>query len=120
MTPETRFLINAETLARMKPTAYLINTARGGLVDDQALLEALRNGTIAGAGLDTFMSESDPDYRPVSEALLALPNVVATPHAAASSREGLDRTNRVAAMNVVAVLDGETPPAACVVADGRA
>jgi len=120
LTPETRFLINAETLARMKPTAYLINTARGGLVDDQALLEALRNGTIAGAGLDTFMSESDPDYRPVSEALLALPNVVATPHAAASSREGLDRTNRVAAMNVVAVLDGETPPAACVVADGRA
>ena len=120
LTPQTRFLINAEALALMKPTAVLINAARGGLVDDQALLDALRAGTIAGAGLDTFVSESDPGYRPVSEALLALPNVVGTPHAAASSREGLDRTNRVAAMSVVAVLDGRSPPAACVVADGRA
>lgn len=115
----TRLLIDAEALARMKPSAFLINGARGGLVDDRALLEALRNGTLAGAGLDTFISESDPDYRPISEALLALPNVVATPHAAASSREGLDRTNRVAAMCVVTVLDGKTPPAACLVADGR-
>lgn len=119
LTAETRFMIDADALARMKPTAFLINTARGGLVDDQALLDALRAGAIAGAGLDTFMSESDPGYRPVSDALLALPNVVATPHAAASSREGLDRTNMVAAMSVVAVLDGQTPPAACVVADGR-
>ena len=116
---QTRLLIDAEALARMKPSAFLINGARGGLVDDRALLEALRNGTLAGAGLDTFISESDPDYRPISEALLALPNVVATPHAAASSREGLDRTNRVAAMCVVTVLDGKTPPAACLVADGR-
>lgn len=119
LTAETRFLINAGTLAQMKPTAFLINAARGGLVDDQALLDALRAGTIAGAGLDTFMSESDPGYRPVSDALLALPNVVATPHAAASSREGLERTNWVAAMSVVAVFDGQTPPPACVVADGR-
>jgi D-3-phosphoglycerate dehydrogenase len=120
LTPETRFMINAETLALMKPTAFLINTARGGLVDDRALLDALRAGTLAGAGLDTFVSESDPGFRPISDALLALPNVVATPHAAASSREGLDRTNRVAAMSVVDVLDGRTPPAACIVADGRA
>lgn len=119
LTPETRFMINAETLATMKPTAFLINAARGGLVDDRALLAALQAGTIAGAGLDTFVSESDPAFKPVSEALLALPNVVATPHAAASSREGLDRTNRVAAMSVVDVLEGRTPPPACVVADGR-
>lgn len=119
LTAETRFLIDAAALARMKPTAFLINAARGGLVDDAALLEALRSGGIAGAGLDTFMSESDPGYRPTTEALLALPNVIATPHAAASSREGLDRTNRVAAMSVVAVLDGGSPPADCVVADGR-
>ncbi len=120
LTPETRFLIDADALALMKPSAFLINAARGGLVDDKALLDALQSGAIAGAGLDTFVSESDPTYRPISDALLALPNVVATPHAAASSREGLDRTNRVAAMCVVDVLDGRTPPADCVIADGRA
>jgi D-3-phosphoglycerate dehydrogenase len=119
LTPETRFMLNTATLARMKPGAILINAARGGLVDDRALLEALTAGTIAGAGLDTFVSESDPTYRDVTQALLELPNVIATPHAAASSREGLDRTNMVAAHCVVAVLDGRDPPAQCVVADGR-
>ncbi len=119
LTPDTRFLMNADTIARMKPGAFLINAARGGLVDDRALLDALTSGHLGGAGLDTFVSESDPDYKPVSEALLALPNVIATPHAAASTREGLDRTNMVAARCVVAVLEGGDPPAACVVADGR-
>jgi D-3-phosphoglycerate dehydrogenase len=119
LTAQSRFLIDANALALMKPTAYLINAARGGLVDDKALFEALRSGTLAGAGLDTFASESDPDYRSISDALLALPNVVATPHAAASSREGLDRTNRVAALCVIDVLDGRTPPTDCVIADGR-
>lgn len=119
LTAATRFLIDRSALDRMKSTAFLINAARGGLVDDMALLEVLHSGGIAGAGLDTFMSESDPAYRPTTDALLALPNVVATPHAAASSREGLDRTNTVAAMSVVAVLDGGAPPAVCVVADGR-
>lgn len=119
LTPETRFIIGRDELSRMKSGAFLINAARGGLVDDDALLEALRAGTIAGAGLDVFLSESDPALKPVTEALLALPNVVATPHAAASSREGLGRTNMVAARCVVAVLDGGDPPAECVVADGR-
>lgn len=119
LTPETRLLIDAEALAAMKPGAILINTARGGLVDDAALLEALKSGRLGGAGLDTFMSESDPALKPVTDALLALPNVVGTPHAAASSREGLDRTNMVAARSVVAVLDGDDPPPECVVADGR-
>ncbi|MGP5868197.1 phosphoglycerate dehydrogenase [Pseudomonas aeruginosa] len=115
----TRFLIDAAALGRMKPTAYLINTARGGLVDDRALLEALLDGGIAGAGLDVFLSETAPEYRPTTEALLALPNVVATPHSGASSHEGLQRMNLIAAQCVVAVLNGETPPASCVIADGR-
>lgn len=119
LTPETRFMIDEAALARMKPGAFLINTARGGLVDDRALLASLKSGHLGGAGLDTFMSEADPSYREVTQELIALPNVIATPHSAASSREGLDRTNMVAAMCVVDVLAGRTPPAQCVVADGR-
>lgn len=115
----TRLLIDASALARMKPSAFLINTARGGLVDDRALLEALLDGVIAGAGLDVFLSEIDPAYRTTTEALLALPNVVASPHGGASTHEGLQRTNLIAAQCVVAVLNGDTPPASCVVADGR-
>lgn len=119
LTPETRFLIDARAIDAMKPTSILINTARGGLVEDAHLLDALRTGRLAGAGLDVYVSESDPAYKPVSQALLELPNVVGTPHAAASSREGLDRTNMVAARAVVAVLDGDDPAPECVVADGR-
>ncbi|TBU96754.1 phosphoglycerate dehydrogenase [Phytopseudomonas dryadis] len=116
---DTRFLIDVAALGRMKPTAFLINTARGGLVDDHALLAALLDGGIAGAGLDVFLSETDPHHRATTEALLALPNVVATPHSGASTHEGLQRTNLIAAQCVVAVLNGDTPPAACVIADGR-
>jgi D-3-phosphoglycerate dehydrogenase len=119
LTPETRFLIDERAIAGMKPTAILINTARGGLVEDAHLLDALRAGRLAGAGLDVYVSESDPAYKPVSQALLDLPNVIGTPHAAASSREGLDRTNMVAARSIVAVLDGDHPTPECVVADGR-
>jgi D-3-phosphoglycerate dehydrogenase len=116
---DTRLLIDAAALGRMKPTAYLINTARGGLVDDRALLEALLDGVIAGAGLDVFLSETDREYRATTDALLTLPNVVATPHSGASTHEGLQRTNLIAAQCVVAVLNGETPPTSCVIADGR-
>ena len=119
LTPETRFLIDARAIDAMKPTAILINTARGGLVEDAHLLDALRAGRLAGAALDVYVSESDPAYKPVSQALLELPNVIGTPHAAASSREGLDRTNMVAARAIVAVLDGDDPAPECVVADGR-
>lgn len=119
LTPDTRFLIDAAALAAMKPGAILINTARGGLVDDRALLAALESGKLGGAGIDTFVSESDPDWAPVTQALLARGDVVASPHAAASSREGLERTNMVAARSVVAVLDGGEPGPGCVVADGR-
>jgi D-3-phosphoglycerate dehydrogenase len=119
LTPETRFLIDKAAIAQMKHSAIVINTARGGLVKDSDLLEALKAGTLAGAGLDVFVSESDPTYQDVSDALIALPNVVATPHAAASSREGLDRTNMVAARCVVTVLNGLRPPPECVIVDGR-
>lgn len=120
LTAETRFMFDADRISRMKPTAFLINTARGGLVDDAALLSALKAGTIAGAGLDVYLSESDPSYEQVTKELISLPNVVATPHAAASTHEGLARTNMVAARSAVAILDGGNPALGCVVADGRA
>ncbi|MFN3514453.1 MAG: phosphoglycerate dehydrogenase [Phenylobacterium sp.] len=119
LTPETKFLIDARAIERMKPGAILVNTARGGLVQDADLLAALQAGRLAGAGLDVFVSESDPGFQPVTEKLLALSNVVATPHAGASSHEGLARTNWIAAASVLAVLDGGDPPPECVVADGR-
>ena len=119
LTPSTKFLIDKNALSQMKPSAVLINTARGGLVQDADLLSALKAGTLAGAGLDVFMSESDPGFAEITRQLVSLPNVVATPHAGASSREGLARTNMIASKSVVAVLDGKDPPANCVVADGR-
>ncbi len=119
LTTDTRFLIRAETIAQMKPTAFLINTARGGLVEDRDLLAALKAKRIAGAGLDVFMSESDPGYKEVTRELVAMPNVIALPHVGASTREGLDRTNMVAARCVVSVLDGQALPPGCVIADGR-
>lgn len=119
LTPATRFMIDGPALAAMKKGAFLINTARGGLVDDAALLAALRAGHLGGAGLDVFVSEGDPSYAPVSQALLSLPQLVATPHAGASSHEGLARTNLVAARSVVAILNGTAPPPGTVVADGR-
>ncbi|WP_129774386.1 phosphoglycerate dehydrogenase [Peristeroidobacter soli] len=119
LTPQTRFLIRDETIRAMKPTAFVINTARGGLVEDRHLLNALQNQRLAGAGLDVFMSESDSGYQSVTQELASLPNVIAQPHSGASTREGLDRTNMIAARCVVAVLNGENPPSECVVADGR-
>jgi D-3-phosphoglycerate dehydrogenase len=119
LTPATRHLINAETLQTLRPGAFVINTARGGLVSDADLLAALQAGRIGGAGLDVFESESDPALQPVTNALIALPNVVAAPHAGASTREGLDRTNMVASRCVVDVLEGRDPPEVCIVADGR-
>jgi len=119
LTPATRHMIDASALAAMKPGAILINTGRGGLVDDAALLAALTAGHPAGAGLDVFEAESDPAMRDVAMRLLAMPNVVGTPHSAASTREGLARTNEIAARCVLAVLDGVAPPPGCVVVDGR-
>jgi D-3-phosphoglycerate dehydrogenase len=116
---DTRHMINRETLGQMKPGAFLVNTARGGLVDDAALLDALERQQIAGAGLDVFESEADPARQEITRRLIGLPNVIAAPHAGASTVEGLNRTNLIAARCVVDVLDGRTPPPACVVVDGR-
>ena len=119
LTPATEGIIDAAALARMKPTAYLINTARGGLVNDADLLDALRRGVVAGAGLDVFMSENDPGCAGVTQQLLELPNVVGTPHAAGSTTEALARTNHLAARNVAAALHRAPIPEACLLADGR-
>jgi D-3-phosphoglycerate dehydrogenase len=119
LTPQTRNLIDAESLKQMKATAILVNTARGELVDEAALTEALRNGRLGGAGLDVFACEHDPALRPLADTLLSLPNVVATPHTAASTREGLQRANLTAADCVAAALEGLPVPEHCIVADGR-
>ena len=117
--PQTRNIIDAGALSLMKPSAILINTARGGLIDEVALLDALLGGRVGGAGLDVFLSETDPAARPVAEALLALPNVVGTPHAAGSTREGLVRTNMIAARTILDVLAGRAPPPETVIVAGR-
>lgn len=119
LTSQTEGMIDRQALASMKRSAVLINAARGGLVRDADLLLALQQTRIAGAGLDVFESESDPTLAVVSEQLIQLPNVVATPHVAASTVEGLNRTNLIAAQCAVAVLQGGNPPDHCVIADGR-
>lgn len=100
----TRHLINADRLAQMKPTALLINTARGPIIDEAALAAALKAGTIAGAALDVF--EQEPEAHPD---LLPLSNVVLSPHIASATREARDRMSIVAADNILAVLDGRAP-----------
>ena len=120
LTPSSRNLIDEAALASMKETAILVNTARGGLVDEAALLRALRIGKIAGAGLDVFLGEREPAWRSTAEELMSLPNVVVTPHVAGASREGLARGNLLAAQGIVAVFDGGTPAAECLLVDGRA
>jgi D-3-phosphoglycerate dehydrogenase len=101
----TRHLVDRDLLRAMKPTAFLVNTARGGIVDRDALLEALREGWIAGAALDVV----EPEPLPADDPLLALPNLIATPHAAYYSEESLVDLGRLAAENVAAVLDGRRP-----------
>jgi lactate dehydrogenase-like 2-hydroxyacid dehydrogenase len=103
LSAETRHLIDAEALGRMKPSAFLVNTTRGPVVDEAALAGALRSGTIAGAGLDVF--EREPE---VHEALLDLENVVLIPHLGSATVETRTAMGVLAARNVVAVLGGGT------------
>ncbi|WP_454918586.1 phosphoglycerate dehydrogenase [Xanthobacter sediminis] len=119
LSPATRHLLDAATLATLKPGAVVVNTSRGGLIDDAALLQALEEGRLGGAGLDVFEAEADPALRPVAEALAARQDVVASAHAAGASHEALARSNRIAAQCVIAALTGDEMPAGCVVADGR-
>ena len=115
----TRHLLDTRTIGMMKPGAILVNTARGELVDDAALLAALKAGKLGGAGLDVLGSEKDPSLERITRELLALPNVVCTQHTGGSSREGLARANMLAAQCVLAALDNGLMPSGCVVADGR-
>jgi glyoxylate reductase len=105
LTPETRHLIDARALARMKPSAYLINTARGPVIDETALVEALRDGRIAGAGLDVY--EQEPK---MAAGLAECPNTLILPHLGSATHATRAAMSRIAAENVVAVLRGERPP----------
>ena len=100
----THHLIGAAQIARMKPTAILVNTARGGVVDDAALAAALKDKRIAGAGLDVF--EGEPKVNP---AYLGLRNVVMTPHVGSASRATRLTMCETAAANMTAVLEGRPP-----------
>jgi glyoxylate reductase len=102
---ETRHQIGKRELALMKPTAFLINTARGAIIDEAALARALKKRQIAGAGLDVF--EHEPDVTP---ALLKMPNVVATPHLGSAVVEVREQMANIVVDNILALLDGKTPP----------
>lgn len=105
LTAETRHLINAAALRRMKPTAFLINTARGAVVEEEALVRALKEGWIGGAGLDVLEREPPAPDNPV----LGMENVLLTPHAAFYSLGSLSEVKRRAAAAVAAALRGERP-----------
>jgi D-3-phosphoglycerate dehydrogenase len=101
--PETVGMFNAARLRRMKPTAYLINTARGGIIDEPALYDVLSSGKLAGAGLDVFEQEPPPS----GHSLFALPNVIMAPHVAGVTREAVDRMSEQTARNILSALDGQ-------------
>jgi phosphoglycerate dehydrogenase-like enzyme len=105
LTPETRHLLDAERLALMKPTAYLINTARGPIVDQRALYEALSDGRLAGAGLDVF--EQDP-VDP-GDPILALDSVIVAPHAICWTDECFLGIGRSACESILDVAAGRVP-----------
>lgn len=102
----TRHLINRKTLAQMKPSAILINTARGGVVDQHALYEALQAGKLRGAGLDV----TDPEPIPLDDPLLGLPNIVILPHIGSASQRTRDRMAMMAADNLIAGVTGQPLP----------
>jgi len=101
-TPETKGMFGAARLARMTSSARLINTARGGIVDEDALYNALAAGKLAGAGIDVFDREPALTDNP----LFTLPNVIVSPHMAGNTRESLDRAAVTTARNLLSVLDG--------------
>jgi glyoxylate reductase len=105
LTDQTHHLVDADVLGRMKQTAILINTARGPVVDEQALVHALRNGVIAGAGLDVY--EAEPQ---LAEGLAALPNTVLLPHLGSATVAVRAEMARLCAANAVAMARGEMPP----------
>jgi glyoxylate reductase len=106
LTPDTRHLIDAEALSKMKPNAVLVNTARGPVVDMDALYEALKEKRIFGAGLDV----TDPEPIPMDSPLLTLDNIVIAPHIASASKISRDQMSWMAAQNLIAGLKGERLP----------
>src|SRR5260370_1360260 len=100
---KTPGFFDAPRLARMKRTAFLVNTARGGIVDEKALYDALKANRIAGAALDVFVEEPTPQDNP----LLTLPNFIAAPHVAGVTKEAVDRMAIVAVQNILSVIDGK-------------
>jgi glyoxylate reductase len=105
LTPDTRGLMGAAAFTAMKPTAILINTSRGGVVDQDALIEALRSGAIAGAALDV----TTPEPLPLESPLYTFPNVIITPHIASASLATRSRMAEMAAESIIAVLAGGHP-----------
>lgn len=101
----TKHLINKEMLALMKPTAYLVNTSRGPVVDEEALVEALKNGVIKGAAIDVF--ENEPA---LASGLAELPNVILTPHTASATIETRQAMSKIAAQNLIDFFEGKEPP----------
>lgn len=106
LTPATYHLIDAGALSRMRPTAILINTARGQIVDQEALREGLIEGTIAGAALDV----TDPEPLPADDPLLDAPNLLVTPHIGSATRVARERMAEIAVDNLLAGLDGQPMP----------
>jgi glyoxylate reductase len=106
LTPETFHLIDAAALARMNPTAILINTARGPIVDQRALARALHQGTIGGAALDV----TEPEPLPPQDPLLGAPNLIITPHIGSATRATRQRMADIAVDNLLAALDGQPMP----------
>lgn len=103
--PQTQHLINAERLAMMKPSAYLVNTSRGPVIDEEALVEALKNKTIRGAGLDVF--EHEPA---LAKGLARLDNAIITPHIASASEETREKMSELVGFNINEFFLGHTPP----------
>jgi glyoxylate reductase len=105
LNPETRHMISDKQFALMKPTAFIINTARGAVIDEKALVRALKKKQIAGAGLDVF--EHEPNLPP---ALRTMKNVVLTPHLGSAVMEVRDQMANIVVDNIQALIDGRTPP----------
>jgi glyoxylate reductase len=106
LTPDTRHILNAESLARMKSTAVIVNTGRGGLIDQAALIQAVTEGRISAAGLDV----TDPEPPSPDDPILHTPGIFVTPHLGSCSYVARGGMTRVTVQNVVAVLKGERPP----------
>lgn len=106
VTPETRNLMNQQTIALMKPSAFLINTARGALIDEVALIDALRKNRIAAAALDVITQEPPPPDHPIVRAVKDLDNLIVTPHTAWSAHEARARLLKEVEENIAAFLQG--------------